>query len=219
MREVFITGGTGYVGRPLIEVLARRGWRITALARAASVERVPKTPGVAAVTGDALDAASYAHLIPPRSTFVHLIGTPHPSPAKAADFMRVDLASIRAAIVAARQADVAHFVYVSVAQPAPVMQAYLAVRAEGERMIAAQGLAATILRPWYVLGPGHWWPLLLMPVYAIAQRLPATRPAARRLGLVTLRQMVAALVMAVEVGPASGTRIVDVPAIRGAQIK
>ena len=93
------------------------------------------------------------------------------------------------------------------------MQAYLAARAEGETDLVASGIPATILRPWYVLGPGHWWPVLLLPVYWLAERCPATREGARRLGLVTIDQMIAALVAAVE-SPAAETRILDVMAIR-----
>ena len=112
----------------------------------------------------------------------------------------------------------AHVVYVSVAQPAPMMHAYIAVRAEGEAALAASGLTATVLRPWYVLGPGHWWPLTLVPLYAIARLLPSTRAGAERLGLVRLDQMVAALVRAVEHPPAPGTLVrVDVPGIRAAR--
>ena len=73
---------------------------------------------------------------------------------------------------------------------------------------------ATFLRPWYVLGPGHRWPYLLAPMYWIFERLPGTGDAARRIGLVTLPQMVAALVRAVE-NPARGVRVVEVPEIRG----
>jgi len=54
-------------------------------------------------------------------------------------------------------------------------------------------------------------------VYAVATPLPTTRQSARRLGLVTLRQMVTALVVAVEDPPPAGTvRVIDVPAIRSA---
>ena len=105
----------------------------------------------------------------------------------------------------------------SVAQPAPVMKAYIAVRAEGEAMIRAAGLDATIVRPWYVLGPGRRWPMLLIPVYWLMEQLPGTRDTARRLGLVTIEQMAAALVRAVE-NPAQGIRIVEVPEIREAII-
>src|SRR5206468_5040947 len=98
---------------------------------------------------------------------VLLIGTPHPTPAKAAEFRRVDLASIGAATSASQRAGVRHLVYVSVAHPAPVMRAYIAARQEGEALVAASGIPATVLRPWYVLGPGHRWSYLLLPFYAL----------------------------------------------------
>lgn len=94
-----------------------------------------------------------------------------------------------------------------------MMKAYLAVRAEVEAALRASGLNATILRPWYVLGPGHRWPYLLLPVYWLMERLPSTRDSARRLGLVTLPQMLQTLVRAVET-PAAGIRIWGVPQIR-----
>ena len=106
-----------------------------------------------------------------------------------------------------------HFIYVSVAHPAPVMREYIAARTEAEDAIRNSGLNATILRPWYVLGPGRRWPLLLLPAYWILGALPCTRESAHRLGLVTLPQMVAALAGAVE-RPASGVRVFEVPQIR-----
>ena len=48
---------------------------------------------------------------------------------------------------------------------------------------------ATVLRPWYVLGPGHRWPLALVPFYKLAEHIPATAEGARRLGLLRLSEM------------------------------
>ncbi len=93
------------------------------------------------------------------------------------------------------------------------MKAYIQVRAECEAMIGKSGLNATVLRPWYVLGPGHRWPYFLMPIYKLMEWLPQTRAGATRLGLVTLDQMTHALLHAVET-PARGLRIVEVPEIR-----
>jgi uncharacterized protein YbjT (DUF2867 family) len=214
---VFVTGGTGYIGRPLIEALLARGHRVLALARASGEARVPARASV--VVGDALDCGTFASAVPHAATIVHLVGTPHPNPAKAAEFERVDLASIRATAAAATAAGAAHIVYVSVAQPAPVMRAYVAIRAQGEAAVAATGIPATFLRPWYVLGPGHAWPRLLVPLYALGRLVPWTRDSAIRLGLVTLGQVVTALVAAVETPPRSGTRIVDVPGIAQAQLR
>jgi uncharacterized protein YbjT (DUF2867 family) len=213
---VFVTGGTGYIGRPLVAALLERGHIVHALVRPGSEARLPR--GALPVVGSALEPSTFVSGIPPNATVVHLVGTPHPSPAKAAEFRRVDLASIRATTVAARQGDARHLVYVSVAHPAPVMRAYIAARREGESLVEATGIPATILRPWYVLGPGHRWPHLLVPIYAALRRLPATRAATERLGLVTRDAMVAALVRAVETPPARGVRRVDVPEIRRAAI-
>ena len=210
-RRVFVAGATGYLGRAAIPLLLGRGHAVRALARPRSQARVPR--GAEAVPGEALRRESFEGRIAPADTFLQLVGVAHPSPSKAELFRTVDLGSAKASAEAARSAGVAHFVYVSVAHPAPAMRAYWGARAEAEAFIAAQGLNATILRPWYVLGPGHLWPHLLRPGYWLAERLPATRATARRLGLVTQSQMAAAIVHAVET-PVSGIRVVEVPEIR-----
>src|SRR2546427_5647743 len=190
-RNVFITGGTGYVGRALIPRLLERGHEVRALVRRSSETRLPR--GCEAVIGNALEASSFAESVPPSDTFVQLVGVPHPSPAKAAEFRSIDLASVRASVTGAAQASVEHFIYVSVAQPAPVMKAYQQVRAEGEKLIRDSGMNATIIRPWYVLGPGHRWAYALIPMYWLFEHLPGTRETARRLGLLTREQMIVAL--------------------------
>jgi len=89
------------------------------------------------------------------------------------------------------------------------------VRSECEAKINASGLRATILRPWYVLGPGHYWPYLLKPGYWLARQVPSMRDGAKRLGLVTLEQMLGALVAAVETPATEMLRVVEVPEIAG----
>lgn len=215
-RIVFVTGASGYIGRALVRVLLERRHVVHALVRAGAETRLP--PGATPVIGDALDAATFAGAIPPHATVVHLVGTAHPNPSKAREFVRVDLASIQATLAAARQAAAQHLIYVSVAHPAPVMHAYIDVRRQGENLIQRSGMPATILRPWYVLGPGHRWPYILLPLYALLRRLPATRASAQRLGLVTLDAMVNALVSAVEAGPPAEVRILDVPHIQMARL-
>ena len=213
-RHVFITGGTGYIGTALIPILLERGHRVRALVRNGSKAKLPAACEV--VSGNALDANTYRQLIRPADTFIHLVGVPHPSPAKAAEFRAIDLVSAGEAISACAELGMHHFIYLSVAHPAPMMmKAYIAVRAECEQMLQDQQLNATILRPWYVLGPGHRWPYALLPFYKVCECLPFTRASALRLGLVTLHQLILALVEAVE-SPAQGIRFVAVPEIRSA---
>jgi len=211
--SAFVIGGTGYLGRPLLEALLARGHEVKALVRDGSEGKLPA--GCQAVIGNALEGSSYADQVRPADTLVQLVGVAHPNPSKAAEFRRVDLAAARGAVLAALKSGVQHMVYVSVAHPAPVMKAYIAVRTECEAMMRESGMNATILRPWYVLGPGHRWPYALIPMYWLLECLPKTQAGARRLGLVKREQMVRALVSAVE-NPCRGIRIVEVPEIRSA---
>ncbi|HKP73956.1 MAG TPA: NAD(P)H-binding protein, partial [Longimicrobiaceae bacterium] len=213
-RQVFVTGGTGYVGRRLVAELVARGHAVRCLVRPGSERGLP--PGAEAVAGNALDRATFTHAVRPGDTFVQLVGVPKPNPRKAAQFRAVDLVSARESAAAAQAAGAGHFVYVSVAHPASVMKVYQEVRMEGERMVRATGLPATFVRPWYVLGPGHRWPIALLPLYWLLERIPSTREQALRLGMVTLDDMVAALVLAVE-NPPEDVEIVEVPRIRGSR--
>ncbi len=208
---VFVTGGSGYVGRPLITALLHRGHSVGALARPESAHKLPA--GCTVITGDVLNAASYQNSIQPAQIFVHLVGVAHPNPAKAEQFRAIDFKSIQAAVSAAWHAGVQHFIYVSVAQPAPVMKAYVEVRQAGEALLRNSDLHVCILRPWYVLGPGHRWPYLLIPLYWLCERLPATRDVAQRLSLVSLPQMIHTLVDAVE-HPKTGVNIITAQQIR-----
>ncbi len=210
-QSIFITGGTGYIGSRLIPLLAQRNHSVRALVRNGSEGKLPSD--FRTIEGNALDESTFVDKIQPADTFIQLVGVSHPSPSKGEKFRAIDLVSVRASVAAAARAGVRHFLYLSVAHPAPTMKDYIVIRCEGESLLKTSGLNATILRPWYVLGPGHRWPYLLVPIYWLLERLPRTRSAAQRLGLITLRQMLIALIHAVE-NPPTGIRIVEVPEIR-----
>jgi uncharacterized protein YbjT (DUF2867 family) len=194
----------------LIPELLRQGHQVQALARPGSERKVPS--GASVVPGDALRAATFS--AKGCDTFVHLTGVAKPSPLKAKQFLAVDEPSLQASLEVACRDGVEHFIYVSVAQPAPVMRPYVEVRRRCETRILATGIRATFLRPWYVLGRGHWWPVVLVPFYAFAEQIPAWRQGALRLGLVTHREMTLALLDAVNHPPSLSVRCLDVPGIR-----
>lgn len=209
--HIFVTGATGYIGARLIPLLLERGHEVTALVRESSARNV--AAGCRVVVGDPLKGETFAESVRSHDTLVQLVGVPKPSPWKGAQFRAIDGPSAMAAVRAAASSGVNHLVYVSVASPAPIMRDYIAVRRDCEEAIGRAGVVATILRPWYILGPGHWWPLALLPVYRLLERVPATREAAMRLGLITIGEMLAALLWSIEHPPVK-TRVIDVPEIR-----
>ncbi len=70
---VFVSGGTGYLGRPLLDALLAGGHSVLALVRTGSQHSLPGR--VTPVIGDALDADSFASAVPANAT------TQKPSPA------------------------------------------------------------------------------------------------------------------------------------------
>ncbi len=197
------------MGSRLIPELLTRGHKVRALVRSGSEHKLPSscTP----IRGSALDGYTYANAIGPADTFVHLVGVPHPSPAK--EFRLIDYVAACEAFDAAKCSGIQHFVYLSVAHPAPTMKAFIEIRVECEALLGKTGMNVTILRPWYVLGPGHRWPCVLIPGYALAELIPSMRDTARRLGLVTIDQMVRKLALTVE-HPVDGKRVLGVLEIR-----
>jgi nucleoside-diphosphate-sugar epimerase len=211
MQNIFITGATGYMGTRLIKALKDKDYTIRALVRKGSENKLPS--GCEMITGNALDALSYQNNIMPASTFVHLIGIAHPSPSKKEQFKKIDLVSIQEAVKAAMYAQVTHFIYLSVSQyPTKIMKDFQEVRAEGEELLLQALFKTSFIRPWYVLGPGHWWPVLLKPFLFIA-KYAGKREAVENLDTVTIKQMIHTLVYAIK-NPPEKNIIYDVQRIK-----
>ncbi|MBV8549806.1 MAG: NAD(P)-dependent oxidoreductase [Acidobacteriaceae bacterium] len=213
-QRIFVTGGTGYVGSRVIPALYAEGHEVVALFRSSSRSKVPSS--CIPAEGNALAGDSYRHHVRGADTFLHLVGVSHPSPAKAREFMEIDLKAGLEAIRVARESNVNHFVFMSVAHPAPVMQAYIQARVECEQAIVASHLNSTILRPWYILGPGHRWPYVLLPFYKAGELFPKTRDGALRLGLLSIHEIVNGLVHVIA-NPSHGVRVLETQDIRRLQ--
>lgn len=146
---IALTGGTGFVGQAVLDVLAQRGFAVRALAR--------KIPGDARshvewVQGDLADKAALARLVVGAEAVIHIAGltTSH-------DFSELDLANAAgtlALVEAARAAGVPRLVFVSsLAAREPGLSAYGASKARAERIVAASALDWTTVRPPAVYGP------------------------------------------------------------------
>ena len=74
--SVFVTGGTGFMGRRLIVSLLERGHDLKAMVREGSQHRLPE--GAQAVVGDPLSPVSISRQVIPADTFVQLVGIDAP---------------------------------------------------------------------------------------------------------------------------------------------
>lgn len=87
-QSVFVTGGSGFMGRQLIASLLQRGHRVKALVRDGSQRGLPE--GAESVVGDPLSVASIEAHVTPADSFVQLVGVSHPNPSKAVQFRAID---------------------------------------------------------------------------------------------------------------------------------
>lgn len=218
MKTIFITGGTGYIGSRLIKRLLKKEYTVVALTRKGSEHKLPV--GCEIVFGNALDATTYQRHVPLNCIFVHLVGVAHPSPSKKEKFNSIDLVSVREAVKAAQKAECHHFTYISVSQfPSRIMHDYQSVRKTAEsyirKALTTEGVrSATFIRPWYVLGPSHYWPLLLFPFYWLAKISKKYRTAAEAKDLVWIHNMLDTLEFAIETPPQYGERIFEIKDIK-----
>ncbi len=157
MPSLFLTGGTGFVGRALLaRLLARPAGDVTCLVRDPARLVLPaggRTPRV--VRDDLSNVEALAAAMQGCDVVLHLAAST--GKATAAAHQHANLEGTRTLIAAARQAGVPRFIYVSTIAagfPDQRFYPYAASKAAAEVAVRESGLDWTIIRPTIVLGPG-----------------------------------------------------------------
>jgi uncharacterized protein YbjT (DUF2867 family) len=148
-RTLAVTGGTGFVGRHLLRVALAAGYDVRALTRGWK----PPEDEIAWIDG-ALDRPdSLAKLVTGVDAVIHVAGAIN-APDRAG-FEAVNVGGTANVIDAARRAGVRRFVHISsLSAREPDLSDYGWSKMKSERLVAASGLDATIIRPPAIYGPG-----------------------------------------------------------------
>ncbi len=151
---IALTGATGFVGKILVADLARGGWPVRALARAAPGRTLPSLDGVEWISGDLASDDALSALVRGAGVVIHLAGA---TKAKdAATFHEINAARTGDLVSRAQAAGVSHFVHVSsLTALRPEVSAYASSKASSENLAIrnAGSMALTIVRAPAVLGP------------------------------------------------------------------
>ena len=206
--RVLVTGATGFVGRALVDALARAGHRVRAATRQGAEAMF--SAGVETVTtGDYRAPVDWAPLLAGVDAVVHLAGIAHIGPAiDEADYDRVVHAATADLAAACSQAGVRRLVFMSSvrAQSGPAAdrvlteddapcptEAYGRAKLRAEAAVRAAEVGWTILRPTMVYGAGAKGNLAtLLRIADSPWPLPFARLANRR-SLVSLDNLIAAV--------------------------
>lgn len=155
-RLVTIFGGSGFVGRHLVNKLAERGWRVRVAVRDVEAAKFLKPLGdlgqISVVAADLLKDESVVRAVSGADAVVNLIGILHESGKATFDAIHAEGAGRIAR--AAQSAGVKTLVHMSAlgadrASPA----AYARSKAEGEEQMRAAFPTAVVMRPSVIFGP------------------------------------------------------------------
>jgi NADH dehydrogenase len=169
-RRVFVTGGSGFVGRRLIPQLTAANWKVVALDRSGSIATGPGDD-VVAIRGELTDPATYQDALKGCEAVVHLAAST--GRASADEHFRVNAQGTESLVRACLTAGVGQLLFVSsIAVTFPDLRGYHYAEAKkkAEEIVRASGLRYLIVRPTIILGSGA-------PILASLEKL-ATLPVA-----------------------------------------
>jgi NADH dehydrogenase len=147
--QVLVTGGTGFVGRAIVNELLRNGHAVHLLIRS---QRQPPSSNVQLHPGNILDANSL-RLPPGLDAIIHLVGII--SEVGEQTFENVHTRGTENMIAAAKRADVKRFIQMSALGTKPnAVARYHRSKWSAEELVRQSGLDWTIFRPSIIYGPG-----------------------------------------------------------------
>lgn len=156
--KVLMTGGTGFVGSRLRELVRDDGHEVRLLVRKESREKAEKVSPEDAyeiLYGDPFETNTCLRACDGCDAVIHLIGIIREVPARGITFDEVHRVATSNIVDAARRTGVCRFVYMSalgVREDSP--SAYHRSKRAGEKIVEQSGLRWTIFRPSWIFAPG-----------------------------------------------------------------
>ena len=149
--RIFVTGGTGFVGRTLCRVLTAHGHQLKCLVHRGSP---PLDAGIEAVSGDLFDPGSLAARIAGVDAVIHLVGIIRESPSRGVTFEKLHHQATASIVAACEQAGVRRYLHMSAnGTRADSVSQYHRTKWLAEERVRQSSLDWTIFRPSLIYGP------------------------------------------------------------------
>jgi uncharacterized protein YbjT (DUF2867 family) len=170
--RVFVTGGSGYVGKVVIDRLLEAGHQVTALQRAHSPRGVEQ-PGVTVVVGDILDVGSFQLGMQQHDAVVQLVGIIKEYPRKGMTMKRVHVDGTKNVLAAAKNNGIHRFLHMSALNTREgAVSNYHRSKWEAEECVRQSGMSYTIFRPSVIFGKGGTGPEFVGQLVNLVKRAP-----------------------------------------------
>ena len=195
--RVFITGGSGFVGREIVSELLRRNHSVTALARSSNA--FSEEPGVTPVSGDITDVEPWIRALENCDAVIHLVGIIREFPGKGITFDKLHTEATRNILRAARQCGVQRYIQMSAnGTRENAVTDYHRTKWAAEELVRSSGLDWTIFRPSLIFGPQDEFVNMLATLVKRLPVVPVMGDGTYRMQPVAVENVAVAFVSALE---------------------
>lgn len=173
--KVFLTGGSGFVGKGIRTALQQAGHETVCLVRPGSEGKIAaneqEQDGIAWAAGDLFDPPSVIRGMQGCDAVIHLVGIIREQPSKGITFSRIHVEGTKNVLEAAKQAGIKRFVHMSaLGARENATSAYHRTKFEAEQLVRNSGIPYVMFRPSVIFGPGDKFVNMLADLV----RLPLT---------------------------------------------
>lgn len=169
--NVFITGGSGFVGREIIARLVAENHSVRALVRQA--ERLADFPGIETVGGDTTKPDTLEGKLTGCDAVIHLVGIIREFPGRGITFDKLHTQSTANMLNAAQEQGVKRYIQMSANGTRKQAQTgYHRTKWEAEEQVRQSALDWTILRPSLIFGPNDMFVNMLARLVKMLPLVP-----------------------------------------------
>jgi len=155
MRRVFVTGGTGFVGRAVIHALRAEGCAVRCLVRRGSERDLRGLGAIERIEGDVMSRQSLDHAMDGCDAVIHLVGIIREHPAIGVTFERVHTQGTINVLEAAAAVGARRYVHMSaLGTRSGARSRYHQTKWAAEEAVRASPVPWTIFRPSIIYGRG-----------------------------------------------------------------
>ena len=199
MQRVFVTGGTGFVGKAVVRALQAHGFTVRCLVRPGSEADLKGFGGIDRVPGDVLRPKGIEASLQGCAALVHLVGIIREYPGRGVTFERHHPVATANMVKAAEAAQVPRFVQMSALGTGPDARSrYHRTKSEAEDAVRGSRLEWTIFRPSVIYGVGDGFVSMLARMIRWLPVVPVIGDGRYRLQPVPVEQVAEGFARALE---------------------